>query len=62
MLLEQAGLDCTEAFEDVGHSEEAREMLQQYLVGNLDQSVSSNSSSNSSCSGSSNGGLQSVSF
>ncbi|KAI9598965.1 cytochrome b5 [Syncephalis fuscata] len=38
VLLEQAGLDCTEAFEDVGHSEEAREMLEKYFVGELDQS------------------------
>ncbi|KAJ1975623.1 hypothetical protein H4R34_004265 [Dimargaris verticillata] len=35
VLLESAGMDCTEAFEDVGHSEEAREMLNDYYVGDL---------------------------
>lgn len=41
MLLEQAGLDCTEPFEDVGHSDEARELLARYIIGDLDPSVSS---------------------
>ncbi|XP_056134408.1 cytochrome b5 [Lampris incognitus] len=35
VLLEQAGTDSTESFEDVGHSTDAREMLQQYLIGEL---------------------------
>lgn len=35
MLLEQAGTDATESFEDVGHSKDAREMLQQYFIGEL---------------------------
>ncbi|XP_042341900.1 cytochrome b5 isoform X2 [Plectropomus leopardus] len=35
VLLEQAGADATESFEDVGHSTDAREMLQQYYVGEL---------------------------
>ncbi|XP_028432498.1 cytochrome b5 type B [Perca flavescens] len=35
VLLEQAGADATESFEDVGHSTDAREMLQQYCVGEL---------------------------
>ncbi|XP_029000510.1 cytochrome b5 isoform X2 [Betta splendens] len=35
VLLEQAGGDATESFEDVGHSTDAREMLQQYYVGEL---------------------------
>lgn len=34
-MLEQAGGDATESFEDVGHSTDAREMLQQYLVGEV---------------------------
>lgn len=34
-MLEQAGADATESFEDVGHSTDAREMLEQYLVGEL---------------------------
>ncbi|XP_023646499.1 cytochrome b5 type B [Paramormyrops kingsleyae] len=35
VLLEQAGTDATESFEDVGHSKDAREMLQQYFIGEL---------------------------
>lgn len=35
VLLEQAGADATESFEDVGHSTDAREMLQQYYIGEL---------------------------
>lgn len=33
VILEQAGRDGTEAFEDVGHSKEAREMLNKFFVG-----------------------------
>uniref|UniRef100_A0A1A8NLN4 Cytochrome b5 type B n=2 Tax=Nothobranchius TaxID=28779 RepID=A0A1A8NLN4_9TELE len=35
VLLEQGGADATESFEDVGHSSDAREMLQQYYIGEL---------------------------
>ncbi|KAL1500949.1 hypothetical protein ABEB36_006362 [Hypothenemus hampei] len=35
VLLEQAGKDATEAFEDVGHSSDAREMMAKYKVGTL---------------------------
>ncbi|XP_055069173.1 cytochrome b5 type B [Misgurnus anguillicaudatus] len=35
VLLEQAGTDATESFEDVGHSTDAREMLQQFYIGEL---------------------------
>ncbi|XP_053255816.1 cytochrome b5 type B isoform X4 [Podarcis raffonei] len=35
VLLEQAGRDATENFEDVGHSMDAREMLDQYLIGEV---------------------------
>ncbi|XP_056268048.1 cytochrome b5 isoform X2 [Pseudoliparis swirei] len=35
VLLEQAGSDATESFEDVGHSTDAREMLQQYYIGEV---------------------------
>jgi len=38
VLLEQAGHDGTEAFEDVGHSSDAREMRKQYLIGELVES------------------------
>ncbi|RSH84525.1 uncharacterized protein EHS24_006047 [Apiotrichum porosum] len=36
VLLEEAGRDGTEAFEDVGHSDEARDMLVKMFVGNFD--------------------------
>ncbi|NXP46295.1 CYB5B protein, partial [Heliornis fulica] len=35
VLLEQAGKDATESFEDVGHSTDAREMLKQYYIGEI---------------------------
>ena len=35
MLYEQAGKDATEAFEDVGHSSDARELLKDYVIGKL---------------------------
>ncbi|MCJ1336333.1 hypothetical protein MMC09_001609 [Bachmanniomyces sp. S44760] len=35
VLLDVGGQDATEAFEDVGHSDEAREILDGLLVGNL---------------------------
>ena len=35
MLLDVGGQDATEAFEDVGHSDEAREILDGMIVGNL---------------------------
>lgn len=36
--MEQAGKDATEAFEDVGHSTDAREMMKRYKVGELVES------------------------
>ena len=39
VLLDVGGQDATEAFEDVGHSDEAREILQGLLVGNLKRQV-----------------------
>ncbi|KAM3828890.1 cytochrome b5 type B isoform 3-T3 [Vipera latastei] len=35
VLLEQAGRDATESFEDVGHSTDAKQMLKQYLIGEI---------------------------
>jgi len=35
VLLEQAGKDATEAFEDVGHSTDAREMMKKFKIGEL---------------------------
>ena len=40
VLLDVAGQDATEAFEDVGHSDEARELLEPMLVGPLKRQVS----------------------
>ncbi|KAK8116105.1 hypothetical protein PG984_012607 [Apiospora sp. TS-2023a] len=35
VMLDVGGQDATEAFEDVGHSDEARETLEQLLIGKL---------------------------
>ncbi|KAF4513872.1 UNVERIFIED_CONTAM: hypothetical protein B566_EDAN017208 [Ephemera danica] len=35
VLLEQAGKDGTESFEDVGHSTDARELMKKYKIGEL---------------------------
>ncbi|KAH8550743.1 cytochrome b5 [Umbelopsis sp. PMI_123] len=37
VLLDEAGKDATEAFEDIGHSDEAREILEKYYVADLDE-------------------------
>ncbi|KAI8149792.1 cytochrome b5 [Fennellomyces sp. T-0311] len=38
VLIDEAGKDATEAFEDIGHSEEAREFyLTKYEIGELDE-------------------------
>src|ERR1700760_2049374 len=39
VLLDVAGQDATEAFEDVGHSDEAREILDGLLIGDLKRQV-----------------------
>ncbi|RDD40073.1 Cytochrome b5 [Trichoplax sp. H2] len=38
VLLEMAGKEATEAFEDVGHSTDARSMMQNYYIGDIVQS------------------------
>ncbi|XP_039311462.1 cytochrome b5 isoform X2 [Solenopsis invicta] len=35
VLLEQNGRDATDAFEDIGHSTDAREMMKKYKIGEL---------------------------
>eukprot|EP00735_Rhodelphis_limneticus_P003344 TRINITY_DN14807_c0_g1::TRINITY_DN14807_c0_g1_i1::g.30234::m.30234 TRINITY_DN14807_c0_g1::TRINITY_DN14807_c0_g1_i1::g.30234 ORF type:complete len:134 (-),score=45.93,sp/Q9ZWT2/CYB5D_ARATH/45.16/2e-31,Cyt-b5/PF00173.23/8.4e-28 TRINITY_DN14807_c0_g1_i1:569-925(-) len=35
VLLDFAGRDATDGFEDVGHSEEARKQLEEYYIGDL---------------------------
>ncbi|KAK7054043.1 cytochrome b5-like heme/steroid binding domain-containing protein [Favolaschia claudopus] len=37
VILAESGQDATEAFEDVGHSEEARELLPGMLVGDFEE-------------------------
>lgn len=39
VLLDVGGQDASEAFEDVGHSDEARETLDQLYVGDLKRQV-----------------------
>jgi hypothetical protein len=41
-MLDVGGQDSTEAFEDVGHSDEAREILEGLLVGTVKRGVSLN--------------------
>jgi len=62
VLLDVGGQDATEAFEDVGHSDEAREILDGLLVGTLKRQpgdpapkAQAPNSSSSSSSGSSSG-------
>lgn len=38
VLLEQAGKDGSEAFEDVGHSSDARELMVKYKIGEIIES------------------------
>ncbi|KAJ8934391.1 hypothetical protein NQ314_013432, partial [Rhamnusium bicolor] len=38
VLLEQAGKEASEAFEDVGHSSDARELMVKYKIGELIES------------------------
>lgn len=39
VLVDLAGQDATEAFEDVGHSDEAREILEGMIVGTVKRLV-----------------------
>jgi len=43
ILIENAGVDASESFEDVGHSSDAREMLADYYIGDLHEDDRSNS-------------------
>ncbi len=40
VLVDQGGKDATGAFEDVGHSEDARRILDKLVIGILDKTVS----------------------
>ncbi|KAJ8327267.1 hypothetical protein BDEG_21398 [Batrachochytrium dendrobatidis JEL423] len=35
VLIEQAGLDATEAFDEIGHSDDARDLLKEMYLGDL---------------------------
>ena len=37
IILENAGEDCSEAFEDASHSNDAKEMLKDFFIGHLAQ-------------------------
>ena len=39
ILVENAGLDSSQEFEDVGHSKDAREMLADYQIGRLEDDL-----------------------
>jgi cytochrome b involved in lipid metabolism len=39
VIMDVGGQDATEAFEDVGHSDEAREILASYKIGTLKRKV-----------------------
>ncbi|KAH7839426.1 hypothetical protein Vadar_004002 [Vaccinium darrowii] len=39
VLLSATGKDATNDFEDVGHSDSAREMMEKYYIGEIDQST-----------------------
>ncbi|KAJ4841737.1 hypothetical protein Tsubulata_003023 [Turnera subulata] len=39
VLLSSTGMDATDDFEDVGHSDSAREMMSEYVIGEVDQST-----------------------
>ncbi|ETW84025.1 hypothetical protein HETIRDRAFT_449612 [Heterobasidion irregulare TC 32-1] len=60
VILSESGKDGTEAFEDVGHSDEARAMLPGMLVGELEKGSLPNVRSNGS-SGAVNSAVQSSS-
>ncbi|XP_039769603.1 cytochrome b5 type B isoform X2 [Ornithorhynchus anatinus] len=49
VLLEQAGGDASESFEDVGHSMDAREMLEQYYIGEIHPSERKEKGSKKPC-------------
>ncbi|KAI3386016.1 hypothetical protein SNEBB_005872 [Seison nebaliae] len=44
VLIENAGADATDQFEDVGHSVDAREMLKKYHIGQLPKNEHRNTS------------------
>ena len=39
VLLEQAGLDASDSFDEIGHSDDAKDLLNTMYIGNLDPTV-----------------------
>lgn len=39
-MLDEGAKDATTAFDDVGHSDDARDLLKKYFVGDVDPAVS----------------------
>lgn len=39
IILISAGKDATTDFDDIGHSESAKELVQKYLIGKIDESL-----------------------
>jgi len=50
ILVENAGLDSSEGFDDTGHSNDAKEMLKQYEIGIVEEDETSTPASSSSSS------------
>lgn len=48
-LLAFSGSDATEAFEDIGHSDDARDIMKKYLIGSLDEAGSGFAERSNSC-------------
>ncbi|KAJ3416705.1 Cytochrome b5 type B (outer mitochondrial membrane) [Chytridiales sp. JEL 0842] len=41
VMIEQAGADATEAFDDIGHSDDAVKLLEKYLIGTVENATPS---------------------
>ena len=57
VLMDRAGQDATEDFEDVGHSTEARKKLEEFMVGELPPSERKKASDSGSGGGSGSGSM-----
>ncbi|KAJ1731669.1 hypothetical protein LPJ61_002418 [Coemansia biformis] len=58
VILEYAGRDATEAFEDIGHSEDARDMLKDFFIGVLEGEAPTAATQAGSSAGSEHGRLR----
>ncbi|KAK6058704.1 cytochrome b5 family protein [Cooperia oncophora] len=48
VIAELAGKDATAAFEDIGHSKDAKDMAKEYLIGNVKPNTSTSTKSHDS--------------